>query len=133
MRTHNDPRHKTPFPPLPGVVLTLRPTVVVDGSRGEEGHQGDSTRSSSDFVVNRSEFLVTRTEPAENGGVGGFPEGLGVGKERIDARHQRCTPQINRRPPVRQKFRRGSERQRRGMEEVSQVEDEETGVRGELA
>ena len=115
------PSSQNPFPHLPGVILTLRPTVVADGSRGEEGHQDDSARSSSDFVVNRSEFLVTRAEPAENGSVGGFPEGLGVGKEGINARHQRRTPQINRRPSVRQKFRRGSERQWRGMEEVGQV------------
>lgn len=99
----------------------FHPTVVPDGPRGEEGYQDYGTRSSSDLVVYRSELLVTRAKPTENGSVGGSPEGLGVGKEGIDACHQRRTPQIDRRPSVRQKFRRGSERQWRGMEEVGQI------------
>ena len=101
---------KNPFPPLTGAVSTFQPAVVPDGSRGEEGHQNNRARSSSDFLVHRSKFLLTRTEPTENGSVGGSPEWLGVGKDRIDGRHQRRTPQIDRRPPVRQKLRRGSQR-----------------------
>jgi len=79
----------------------FHPTVVLDGPRGEEDHQDNRARSSSDLGVYRCEFLVIRAEPTENGGVGGSPEGLGVGKEGIDACHQRRTPQIDRRPSVR--------------------------------
>lgn len=110
----------------------FHPTVVLDGPRREEDHQDDRARSSGDLVVYRREFLVTRAEPTENSGVGDSPEGLGVGKKGIDGRHQRRAPQINCRPSVRQKLRRGSKRQWRGMEEVGQVNDKKAGVRGEL-
>ena len=90
-------------------MLTFQPPVVADGSRGEESHQDNRARGSGGFVVYRSEFLTTRTEPTKNGSVSGSPEGLSVGKEGINARHQGRTPQIDRRPPIRQKFRRGGE------------------------
>lgn len=83
-------------------------------------------------MVHWSEFLITRREPAENGSVGGFPERLRVGKERIEACHQRRTPQIDRRPSVRQELRRGGEGKWGGMEEAGQVEGKEAEVRGKL-
>ena len=110
----------------------FHPTVVPDSPCREEDDQDDRACSSCDFKVHWSELLVTRAKPAENSSMGGSPEGLGVGEEGIDPRHQRRTPQIDSCPPIRQKLRRRSERQWRGMEEIGQVEDEEAGVRGEL-
>lgn len=78
----------------------FHPTEVVNGPRREEGHQDDRARSSSGFIVHWSEFFFTWTEPTKNGSVSGYPERLGVCKEGIDARHQRRTPQINRRPSI---------------------------------
>lgn len=123
---------KSDFCTPQGIDLVLHPTIIFDGPRGKEGHQDDRAQSPSDLVVHRSEFLITWTKPTENGTVGGFPERLGVGKEGINARHQRRTPQINGRPSVRQELRWGGKGECRRMEEVGQVEDEEAGVGGKL-
>ena len=60
------------------------------------------------------------------------PERLGVRQEGVQARDERRTPEVGRRPSVRQELGWGGERERVGLEEREEVRDEEPAVRGQL-
>ena len=60
------------------------------------------------------------------------PEWLGVRQEGVQARDERRTPEVGRRPSVRQELGWGGERERVGLEEREEVGEEETSIRGKL-